>query len=233
MFVANRRRDRAIALAERFGGASGSFDALPAELERADIVVSSTASPHAIIGAEELAEVMAARDGRPLLLVDLAVPRDIDPACAELRRRDAARHGRAADAGARGTSRVRRAEARARRGRSSRTRSRRSRAGSGRSRCCRRSPRCAPAATRSSTGCWPRTPAAGSRCRERDRERVEALARAIVNRLLHEPTRAREGRSTPSTATRACAAARAVRARRGGRGRRRRRTPRSAALPRR
>jgi glutamyl-tRNA reductase len=84
MFVANRRRDRAIALAERFGGASGSFDALPDELSRADVVVSSTASPHAIIGAEELAAVMAERAGRPLLLVDLAVPRDIDPACGEL-----------------------------------------------------------------------------------------------------------------------------------------------------
>jgi glutamyl-tRNA reductase len=84
MFVANRRRDRALALAERFGGASGSFDALPLELERADVVVSSTASPHAIVGAEELSEVMAVRSGRPLLLVDLAVPRDIEAACAEL-----------------------------------------------------------------------------------------------------------------------------------------------------
>ena len=82
MFVANRHRDRAIALAARFGGASGSFDALPGELERADVVVSSTASPHAIIGPEELDAVMEARSRRPLLLVDLAVPRDIDPACA-------------------------------------------------------------------------------------------------------------------------------------------------------
>ncbi len=82
MFVANRRRDRAIALAQRFGGASGSFDALPGELERADVVVSSTASPHAIIEAEELAAVMELRGGRPLLAIDLAVPRDIHPACA-------------------------------------------------------------------------------------------------------------------------------------------------------
>jgi glutamyl-tRNA reductase len=81
MFVANRRRDRAIALAERFGGSSGSFDALPTELERADVVVSATASPHAIIEAEELAYLMEGRS-RPLLLVDLAVPRDIDPECA-------------------------------------------------------------------------------------------------------------------------------------------------------
>jgi glutamyl-tRNA reductase len=84
MFVANRRRDRAIALAQRFGGSTIAFDALPQELERADIVVASTASPHAIVGADELALVTSARGGRPLLLLDLAVPRDIDPDCAAL-----------------------------------------------------------------------------------------------------------------------------------------------------
>jgi glutamyl-tRNA reductase len=84
MFVANRRRHRAIALAQRFGGASGSFDALPGELARADIVVASTSSPHAILGAHEIGLVAGERGGRPLLLIDLAVPRDIDPACAEL-----------------------------------------------------------------------------------------------------------------------------------------------------
>jgi glutamyl-tRNA reductase len=84
MFVANRRRDRALALAHRFGGAAIPFDGLPAELERADIVVASTASPQPIVGAEELADVLAARGGRPILLLDLAVPRDIDPGCAAL-----------------------------------------------------------------------------------------------------------------------------------------------------
>ena len=84
MFVANRRRERAIALAQRFGGASGPFDALPGELARADIVVSSTASPHTLLGAEEVAEVMATRRQRPLLMIDLAVPRDIDAACADV-----------------------------------------------------------------------------------------------------------------------------------------------------
>ena len=84
MFVATRRRERAIALAQRFGGASGSFDALPAELARADIVISSTSSPHTLLGAEELAVVVRERTGRPLLLVDLAVPRDIDHDCGEL-----------------------------------------------------------------------------------------------------------------------------------------------------
>ena len=84
MFVANRRRERAIELAQRFGGETVAFDALPDELARADIVVASTSSPHLILGAEELALVMPERAGRPLLLIDLAVPRDIDPACAEL-----------------------------------------------------------------------------------------------------------------------------------------------------
>jgi glutamyl-tRNA reductase len=57
---------------------------LPQALERADILVAATASPHLLLEAQELAEVMASRRGRPLLLIDLAVPRDIDAACGEL-----------------------------------------------------------------------------------------------------------------------------------------------------
>ncbi|MDP9376717.1 MAG: glutamyl-tRNA reductase [Actinomycetota bacterium] len=84
MFVANRHRERAIALAERFGGSTISFDSLLTQLERADIVLSSTASPHYLIDAVELGEVVQKRRGRPLLLIDLAVPRDIDPDCVQL-----------------------------------------------------------------------------------------------------------------------------------------------------
>jgi glutamyl-tRNA reductase len=84
MFVANRRRAGALALAERFGGESGSFDALPGELVRADVVVASTSSPHLLLEAEALQAVVEEREGRPLLLIDLAVPRDIDPECASL-----------------------------------------------------------------------------------------------------------------------------------------------------
>jgi glutamyl-tRNA reductase len=84
MFVANRRRERALALAQRFGGEAVTFERVPEELQRADIVVASTSSPHFIVGAEELSEVVRARAGRPLLVLDLAVPRDIDPGCAEL-----------------------------------------------------------------------------------------------------------------------------------------------------
>jgi glutamyl-tRNA reductase len=80
VFVANRRYDRALGLAKRFRGEAVSFDDLPGELERADIVASSTGAPHQILGREELELVAARRPGRPLVLIDLAVPRDIDPA---------------------------------------------------------------------------------------------------------------------------------------------------------
>jgi glutamyl-tRNA reductase len=79
VFVANRHYDRAIGLAQRFGGKAVRFDELPSELEHADIVVSSTNSPHHIIEREELEAVMRSREKLPLLLIDIAVPRDIDP----------------------------------------------------------------------------------------------------------------------------------------------------------
>ncbi len=84
VFVANRHYDRAIGLASRFGGAAVRFEELPAELERADIVVTSTGSPHQIIGREELELVASERAGRPLVLIDIAVPRDIDPSVRDL-----------------------------------------------------------------------------------------------------------------------------------------------------
>jgi glutamyl-tRNA reductase len=84
VFVASRRRDRAISLARRYHGRSVSFDELPQALERADIVVAATASPHLLLGSGEVREVMEGRRGRPVLLIDLAVPRDIDSACAEI-----------------------------------------------------------------------------------------------------------------------------------------------------
>ena len=84
IFVANRHADRALSLAQRFGGSVVGLDKLPEQLVQADIVLSSTASPHPIVGREELELVMSERDGRALLLIDIAVPRDIDPACGEL-----------------------------------------------------------------------------------------------------------------------------------------------------
>jgi glutamyl-tRNA reductase len=84
MFVANRRRERARELADRFAGRVAGFDDLPRELERTDIVLAATSSPHAIIGHDELALVMRTRRDRPLLLIDIAVPRDVDPLCAQI-----------------------------------------------------------------------------------------------------------------------------------------------------
>lgn len=81
VFVATRRRDRAVSLASTFSAHSVAFDELPDELTRADMVVAATSSPHLLIEAEELAEVQAQRDRRPLLIIDLAVPRDVDAAC--------------------------------------------------------------------------------------------------------------------------------------------------------
>ncbi len=84
IFVANRHADRALGMARRFGGSVVGLDGLPEQLATADIFLCSTASPHAIVGVEELQTVVARRAGRPLLLIDIAVPRDVDPRCGEL-----------------------------------------------------------------------------------------------------------------------------------------------------
>ncbi|HWJ43119.1 MAG TPA: glutamyl-tRNA reductase, partial [Solirubrobacterales bacterium] len=84
VFVANRHYDRAIGLAQRFGGGAVRFDELPEQLGNADIVVSATNSPHHIVERDGLEAVMDQRPERPLLAIDLAVPRDIEPACREI-----------------------------------------------------------------------------------------------------------------------------------------------------
>jgi glutamyl-tRNA reductase len=84
VFVANRRYDRAIGLAQRFGGTAIRFDDMPAQLAEVDIVVTCTSSPHQIVGRDELALVTEQREGRPLLMIDIAVPRDIDPSVRDL-----------------------------------------------------------------------------------------------------------------------------------------------------
>jgi glutamyl-tRNA reductase len=85
VFVANRRYDRAISLAQRFGGSAVRFEDFPRQLVEADIVVSATSSPHQIVGRDELELVMEQRDRRPLLMIDIAVPRDIEPSVREVR----------------------------------------------------------------------------------------------------------------------------------------------------
>jgi glutamyl-tRNA reductase len=84
LFVANRRATRAMCLAARFEGGVAPLDRLPDMLATADIVVAATASPHPILHRDAVAEVIPEREGRPLLLLDLAVPRDIEPSVGEL-----------------------------------------------------------------------------------------------------------------------------------------------------
>jgi glutamyl-tRNA reductase len=83
-FVANRTVDRASTLAERFGGAPLPLESIERELVEADIVVSSTSARDQILSREQVESALPARKGRPLLLVDLAVPRDLDPAIKDL-----------------------------------------------------------------------------------------------------------------------------------------------------
>jgi glutamyl-tRNA reductase len=186
VFVASRRRDRAISLAKRYGGSSVSFDELPLALEAADIVVAATASPHLLLEAEELAEVMGARQSRPLLLIDLAVPRDIDAACGELENVSLYDIDDLESTIAR-NRRVRLAEARKAEGIIEEEIQQF-------------------AAWLGSLEILPTLAALRTRATEiaeqvvleneakwetaspRDRERIQAMARAIVNRLLHEPT---------------------------------------------
>jgi glutamyl-tRNA reductase len=81
---ANRTVGTARELASRVGGRGVGFDRLAEELRAADIVISSTDAPHAILRRDELAPVMAARAARPMVIVDISVPRDVDPAVADI-----------------------------------------------------------------------------------------------------------------------------------------------------
>jgi glutamyl-tRNA reductase len=78
--VANRSPERAEALAHRFGGRAVGLDALDEELVQADVVVASTSSQGYVVSAEQAARALAARRGRPVFFIDIAVPRDLDPA---------------------------------------------------------------------------------------------------------------------------------------------------------
>jgi glutamyl-tRNA reductase len=82
--VANRTRARAEEASARWGYRAYPMDELAAALEWADVVISTTRCPHLIVDAAVVGNVVARRDGRPLVFVDIAVPRDIDPAVREL-----------------------------------------------------------------------------------------------------------------------------------------------------
>ncbi len=82
--VVNRTMEKAEQLAERLGGEAYPLGDLPCLLEVADVVISSTGSTQPLVKAEFLAEIAVARAGRPLVVIDLAVPRDFEPACGEV-----------------------------------------------------------------------------------------------------------------------------------------------------
>lgn len=83
--VANRSPERALAVAKRWGGTPVSLADVPDLLSRADAVITSTGAPHSILNANHVSSALASRQSRaPLLMIDLAVPRDIDSAVATL-----------------------------------------------------------------------------------------------------------------------------------------------------
>jgi glutamyl-tRNA reductase len=84
VLVSNRSFERAEKLAAEFGGRAVRLEDSAAAMIEADILVSSTGSPDIVLRREDVAAILPARKNRPLVLVDIAVPRDIDPAVQEL-----------------------------------------------------------------------------------------------------------------------------------------------------
>ena len=82
--VANRTYERARVIAERLGGHAMTLEEAWDHFATADIVLCSTAAPHAVVTWERVAPAIRRRGGRPLCLLDLAVPRDVEPAVAQL-----------------------------------------------------------------------------------------------------------------------------------------------------
>jgi len=77
--VVNRTLSRAMDLAKRFNGTAASLEELSAQLEQADIVISSTGAPNIILHKQEMKPIMKARRNEPIFFIDIAVPRDLDP----------------------------------------------------------------------------------------------------------------------------------------------------------
>lgn len=79
IIVSNRSFERAEALARELSGRAVPFDEWAGEFERVDIIISSTSAPHYVLDRAKLQPLMKRRRNRPLLLIDIAVPRDIEP----------------------------------------------------------------------------------------------------------------------------------------------------------
>jgi glutamyl-tRNA reductase len=79
IIVSNRSHERAVQLAAELGGRAVHFEEWATEFSKIDIVISSTAAPHYVLDRARLEPLMKLRKNRPLLLIDIAVPRDIEP----------------------------------------------------------------------------------------------------------------------------------------------------------
>ncbi len=84
ILVCSRTPDRGKALADELNGRAISFDDWPKEIEAVDIVISSTSAPRPIVTVDKLDPLMKLRKYKPLFLIDIAVPRDINRACGDL-----------------------------------------------------------------------------------------------------------------------------------------------------
>ena len=84
ILVANRTYERAVALAEQFHGRAVTYDSFQQEMLKADIVISATSAPHLILEKEDIQKIIQERRHRPIFLIDIADPRDIDAACNEV-----------------------------------------------------------------------------------------------------------------------------------------------------
>ena len=79
IFVTNRTHDRAVEMAEVFRGSVVEYNRFLAKLPEIDIVITSSGAPHYILNKEEMKRVIEARRNRPMFLIDIAVPRNIEP----------------------------------------------------------------------------------------------------------------------------------------------------------
>ena len=84
VIVSNRSYDRAVELAEEMKGRAIKFDEWEGVLHEVDIIISSTSAPHFVIKPDAITQVMRRRRGHPLFIIDIAVPRDVDPAVNEI-----------------------------------------------------------------------------------------------------------------------------------------------------
>jgi len=84
VIVSNRRYERAVELALKFRGKAVPFESFMKSAVEADIIITSTGAPHYIIRTWDVAHLMPKRQGRPIIIIDIAVPRDVEPEVAAI-----------------------------------------------------------------------------------------------------------------------------------------------------